>query len=105
MCRPRVLMASAVVVAALLACAIGGLATRDVLCLAPALPLVCILFARRYPGARLLTRFAARRRDRRPRALDARRSPRVGEAGMPRGGLLMGFSLAVRPPPACFAAS
>ncbi len=105
MCRPRVIVASAVGVGALLVCAISGLAGDGLLCLAPALLLLCTLLARRYPGERVLMRLASRRCELRRRPVGARRSPRVSAVQMPRGGLLMGFALAVRPPPAARAAS
>jgi len=105
MCRPRVIIASAVAVGVLLTCVLGGLAGDGLLCLLPALLLACTLFARRYPGERLITRLTTRRRNLRLRTASARRSPRVRAAHMPRGGLLMGFALAVRPPPARCAAS
>jgi hypothetical protein len=75
------------------------------LCLAPALALGLLLLAKRYPGERAL--LAMRRGDRRrlPRAarvltFGARETVRVV-----RGGLLIGSSLAVRPPPLARAAS
>jgi hypothetical protein len=94
-----------VAVGALLVCVLGAPAGDGLLSLMPALLLACTLFARRFPGARLFTRLTTRRRDLRLRIARARRSPRVSAAYMPRGGLLMGFALAVRPPPARCAAS
>jgi hypothetical protein len=97
--------------AALLSAALGSLVclaaivsgNTDVLCLLPPLLLGCVLFARRYPGERLLARFARR-------SAGARRpiGPSLAPVGrvaseMPRGGLLMGRSLAVRPPPLALA--
>ena len=69
------------------------------LCLAPAILLLVILLGRRYPGERLLLAFAARAHNGRPRrdATSAASHGRVAE--VPRGGLLMAFALAVRPPP------
>jgi hypothetical protein len=84
---------------ALACCAAGALGADGLLFLAPALLLAVPLLARRYPGERLLLALAARRRPRRARArFSARTSPRRAQS-MPRGGLLMGFALAVRPPP------
>jgi hypothetical protein len=69
------------------------------LCLAPALALMATLLVRRYPGERLLLRLAPRRRNRRLRPVALRPSLSRRPTLMPRGGLLMGRSLAVRPPP------
>jgi len=82
-----------------LLCANSGLGGHDLLCLAPAMLLLATLLGRRYPGERLLLAFAARARRGRPRcaATAAASHGRVAEA--PRGGLLMAFALAVRPPP------
>jgi hypothetical protein len=73
----------------------------------PLLLLVAPLLAGRYPGEASLERLRARR----PRA--ARRRPAVQAPCaapaehrlLPRGGLLVGRSLAVRPPPFLLAAS
>jgi len=81
------------------ACAVAGVGGIALLYLLPGLLLVSVLLAGRYPGEVVLTR--------RLRAADARswsRSAsrlrvRVHFIGAPRGGLLMGFALAVRPPP------
>jgi hypothetical protein len=69
--------------------------------LLPALLLLLALLGRRYPGERVLIGLM---QDRRARgrgpvatASAARRRPRTM---MPRGGSLIAFSLAVRPPPA-----
>jgi hypothetical protein len=68
--------------------------------LLPALMLVLVLLARRYPGERTLLGLISRRRPgpRRDRArvLAPRTRPR---AILPRGGQLIASSLAVRPPP------
>jgi hypothetical protein len=74
--------------------------------MAPAVALLAVLFARRYPGERLLLRLAARPSGRRRQGLaGALRAPRGRAGHLPRGGLLMGFALAVRPPPHFSAAS
>jgi len=84
----------------------NGIWMSGLLHLAPALILVAALLARRYPGERLIVRLAgspvrARRRAR-PHAL----KPRVHIVALvPRGGLLLARSLAVRPPPAAARAS
>ena len=66
----------------------------------PALMLPALIALRRYPGERLVCALAAappRLRARTP----ARSAPRGRNvSAMPRGGLLLAFSLAVRPPPA-----
>lgn len=87
--------------ATLAVCVHCGVSIDDVLCLAPALALAIALLARRYPGERLLTALAARHRARRRPALTAS-DPTLAHvhARVPRGGLLMAFALAVRPPPA-----
>jgi hypothetical protein len=87
------------VAAAALLCAAEGRISSDLLSLLPALLIAAVLFARRYPGERLLIAWSTRisRRRRRPGAT-ARRSRR-GASATPRGGLLLGFALAVRPPP------
>jgi hypothetical protein len=68
--------------------------------LAPALALAAMLLLRRYPGERLLV--ALRRRSAMPRTRTRARlrSPSHPVLRVPRGGLLMAFALAVRPPPA-----
>ena len=91
--------------AGLVLCAHGGLGVGDMLCLAPALLLTATLMRRRYPGERLLAALAGRRRRRRLEAHTPRPSLRLADARVPRGGLLMGFALAVRPPPAALIAS
>jgi hypothetical protein len=104
--RPRVAVTVAVAVAVgVLLSSRSGLGAHDVLCLAPALLLVAILFARRYPGERLLLGFAARGRSRRLRPRSIGAGPFARVVNLPRGGLLMGFALAVRPPPCSPAAS
>jgi hypothetical protein len=77
----------------------SGLDRDGLLSLAPALLLLSTLFARRYPGERLILRFAGRRRARRSNSVRRGASPSRAAVRVPRGGLLMGFALAVRPPP------
>jgi hypothetical protein len=84
---------------ALACCAAQGWGGDGLLCLLPALVLALTLLARRYPGERLLTAARASRSARWPRARSsARTRPRL-YATIPRGGLLLARSLAVRPPP------
>jgi hypothetical protein len=68
--------------------------------LLPALLLLGVLAARRYPGERVLVSLLSGPRRRRPEGpapvAPPVRSPR---ALLPRGGRLLGSSLAVRPPP------
>jgi hypothetical protein len=68
--------------------------------LLPALLLLPVLVARRYPGERALFALVSRRRQKRDSAwtqtVACRRRPGVA---VPRGGRLIAFSLAVRPPP------
>ena len=80
-------------------CASGGLGAEALLCLAPALLLAGSLFARRYPGEALLVALATRRRGRRERVPSVRARLTTRAVRVMRGGLLMGFGLAVRPPP------
>ncbi len=98
MCRRRVVISVAVLVGALL-CANGGLGAGDLLCLAPAMLLLAALLGRRYPGERLLLAFTARARRGRRRCAARVAASHGRVAEVPRGGLLMGFALAVRPPP------
>ncbi|HTR88571.1 MAG TPA: hypothetical protein VMG62_00505 [Solirubrobacteraceae bacterium] len=72
---------------------------QGLLFLAPFLALLAVLLARRYPGERVLQSLR-----RRPRARRLRSCPRALQCGRlvvetVRGGLLIGRSLAVRPPP------
>lgn len=86
-------------VAAFLAWAASALGGTDLLCLAPAIVLAGTLLARRYPGARMLLALASRRAPKRRRA-PAQSTRRPGRPRLvPRGGLLLAFALAVRPPP------
>jgi hypothetical protein len=71
----------------------------NLLCVAPVLLLVALALVRRYPGERLLVRLADRRRRRPARPRMARPVRYAHQIAAPRGGLLMGFSLAGRPPP------
>ncbi len=96
--RSRALIAATALVGLAL-CLHGGLGAADLLCLAPALALASLLFVRRYPGERVLMLLTARSGPRRPRAAVSLPSPPRPAMGVPRGGLLMAFALAVRPPP------
>jgi hypothetical protein len=64
----------------------------------PALALPALLALRRYPGERMLVVLSEPRRSRRrrPQSTPIPARPRIA---MPRGGLLLALSLAVRPPP------
>ena len=93
------------ITAGLVLCVRSGLGVGDLLCLAPALLLAATLFQHRYPGERLLAALAGRGQTRRLRPQASRPSLRRPDARVPRGGLLMGFALAVRPPPAALIAS
>lgn len=76
-----------------------------ILFLLPALLLAMVLFARRYPGERMLVGARNARHTRWPRARSSMpRAPRAFTVA-PHGGLLIARSLAVRPPPVLFAAS
>jgi hypothetical protein len=65
----------------------------------PALLLTALVALRRYPGERSLARLVARVRRLRPRPRASAPSAAVRVAAIPRGGLLIACSLAVRPPP------
>jgi len=72
---------------------------QGLLCIAPALALATVLFARRYPGERLLLAAGTRRRTRQLRPARVLAPLRPTLARVPRGGLLIASELAVRPPP------
>jgi hypothetical protein len=69
------------------------------LLLQPALALAVLLAARRYPGERTLVALSASRGRPRVQAPSSIELPCSAEIALPRGGLLLGRSLAVRPPP------
>lgn len=71
----------------------------NALCLLPAVALAAPLLLRRYPGERILADVSGRRNSGwpLPRATVPRRGRSFGIA--PRGGQLIAYSLAVRPPP------
>jgi hypothetical protein len=78
----------------------AGASPPDLLCLAPAVALALLFATRRYPGERTLLALRARRSERpRRHAACAGTQPRVRRAARPRGGALLAFGLAVRPPP------
>jgi len=91
--------------AGLALCMSSGVGIDGLLCLAPALLLGLMLLGRHYPGERLLLAARSRSHSRpaRPRASGPSRGRADGH--VPRGGLLIAFALAVRPPPAAPAAS
>jgi hypothetical protein len=100
--RPSAAAISAIALVAglIVGAATGAVDTSGLLHLAPALVLAVALLVRRYPGERLIVRLtgSARRPRRCGRALALK--PQVHVAVLvPRGGLLLGRSLAVRPPP------
>jgi hypothetical protein len=92
-------------IAALAACVLSGVGGEGLLCVAPALLLAMALLRRRYPGERLLTRLASVPPARALKRAPALHAPADRSAGIPRGGLLLGFALAVRPPPGAAHAS
>ncbi|HMD55974.1 MAG TPA: hypothetical protein VKG82_00735 [Solirubrobacteraceae bacterium] len=83
----------------------GGLDAKGLLVLAPALLIACSLLAPRYPGQTLLVALAAPSHVHRSRTRQRSARLPVGACQMPRGPLLMGRSLAVRPPPGASAAA
>jgi hypothetical protein len=76
-----------------------------ILCLLPALALALVLLTQRYPGERVLIALRGEPRVRRPRAHPVGSTYRSVILAAVHGGLLIGRSLAVRPPPALFPAS
>jgi hypothetical protein len=91
----RAVILALTAVAILLAGAAGPAVLAHLL---PALLLIALLAAGRYPGERRLAR--SRREARPPRAAATRPpAPAIPAAWAPRGGLLMARGLAVRPPP------
>jgi hypothetical protein len=67
--------------------------------LLPAVLLVGVLAARRYPGERTLLSLISPARRRRARCVAQAPPRRASHALLPRGGRLLGCALAVRPPP------
>ncbi|HEU0249923.1 MAG TPA: hypothetical protein VFR48_04275, partial [Solirubrobacteraceae bacterium] len=88
----------AVVVALIVAVAALVAVDPNALCMLPALLLAVPLLLRRYPGERLLSSVSCVKQPRRVAALGSQ-PPRTVVKMMPRGGLLIARSLAVRPPP------
>ncbi len=92
-------MVAVLAASALLDCAVSGAGAVVLLHLLPLALLGLLLLSGRYPGeSRLLRRLCAPgAAGRRAQAATHGASPRPR---LPRGGLLMGFAMAVRPPPA-----
>jgi hypothetical protein len=94
---------------ALAASALGilGFARIDpnVLCLLPALALAVPLLMRRFPGERMLAERVGARGTLRLRARSSSSCTGRAFTVAPHGGLLIGWALAVRPPPAPVPAS
>jgi hypothetical protein len=98
--RGQRLLLAAVALAGVLLAGIGFLGVAEgLLYLAPALVLALPLLAGRYLGAERLSRIAKTRSRHRRRAAASPRAPLVWGHVLPRGGLLIAASLAVRPPP------
>ena len=100
---PAMRLALALLLAASLLLASGF--DPGVLCVLPALGMAFALLIGRYPGERTLTALRERSRVKalRPRKCAIARPRAI--ITIPRGGLLISYSLAVRPPPACSSAS
>jgi hypothetical protein len=83
-------------------CLHAGADAAGLLCLAPAALLVIPLAVRRYPGERTILALVGARRTSRRRSTGKAlgQTPSVPRAMLARGGTLLGFGLAVRPPPA-----
>lgn len=86
------------VLASILALAVARI-DPTALCALPALVLALVMALRPYPGEHVLTRLRRTRSVGRPRPTAS--SPAVARCELvpPRGGLLLGRALAVRPPP------
>ena len=84
---------------------VRGLVLQAILCLAPALVVAIPLLARRYPGERVLNALRSEPRVRWPRPRSSARARRGVVLVAAHGGLLIGRSLAVRPPPLPVSAS
>jgi hypothetical protein len=101
--RPRrrlvVGVATLAVVAALTALGILGMLGPGALTMLPALLLAVALFAGRYPGERLIERWA-RARPRGRAALARSLAPELPSTTLLRGGRLIAVALAGRAPPA-----
>jgi hypothetical protein len=92
----------------LLAAVLDALTGSDALMLVPALVAFWPLLCHRYVGEARLARLVAQRHgrpSRRQRSVPVLRSARPCAIRIPRGGRLLGRSLAVRPPPASLASS
>jgi hypothetical protein len=93
----------AAVIAATVALAIAALALvkldPSVLYVLPALVLLVLLTLRRYPGERILAVLSGARPERPRRARSSLPLRARSQVAVPRGGLLLACSLAVRPPP------
>ncbi len=96
----RLLMVGAALLAGIALLALGGAIAEGAAYLLPATALVAVLLLGRYPGERALLAIA-RRAASPVRPTSPRRSPRLRAAQilLPRGGSLLGYALAVRPPP------
>src|SRR6059036_1061860 len=96
------LRAAIVLAAALAAAGLLPGASEGLIYLLPALAIAGAVALGPYPGERSLLALAARRArpPRRRRAQPPSRGPAVVRPRVVRGGLLIAFSLAVRPPPA-----
>lgn len=90
---------------AAVACAAAGIGGVALLYLLPALVLACVLLGGRYPGEAVLTRRLPMARTPSRRCSVSRPNISRHAVRLPRGGLLLGFRLAVRPPPAVSPAS
>jgi len=97
----RPLRAVALAGFAALAIVVLALAWSDPMatCALPALVLPAMFLLRRYPGARMLAVLSQARRRCRARPRSSMPLASRPEAAVPRGGLLLARSLAVRPPP------
>jgi hypothetical protein len=95
----RLLLALAGLAPVLVAVVLLAGITPDLLLAAPLLVLVVPLLAGRYVGEERLLRLAAARRPRRARLRPAPVRATGRAVVVPRGGRLLAFALAVRPPP------
>jgi hypothetical protein len=95
---PRTAVALAAVGALMAVAAVLAVIEPTTMCAQPALALLVLLAVRRYPGELALASLSVTRASRTRRIPKIRRPPSVVLV-VPRGGLLLASSLAVRPPP------
>jgi hypothetical protein len=99
MSRRTSLLVAVLAGAIVLALAATDASGSGLLCLLPVIVLAAPLIARRYPGEQVLLALGAARHEPRSQSSQSVPSGLRHLARVPRGGLLIASSLAVRPPP------